>query len=247
MLRFVDQIHQAFAETVRSGQLRGFEDFPGLLRDLDLPPEERDRLWATALGGYVSGPRQPWAALVLKTTSPDLGIFIATLPPLPGSIRHEDVAHQFIAELLAAAAGGPTDPPRWSPNRILTRASTATYRCLARELRSLAKASDVVAESHAPFALPELVTDLEQRAGRTVGIRILHREAVLRESLGQVAMDLSLSKNAARHRRRRAVATLRRELAASASRGPRLAGSMLRHNRPRCLRVKPTNWSLNTA
>ena len=57
MMRFVDQIHQAFRETVRSGSLVGVEDLPSRLRFWGAPAETRDQMWSQVLRDYIEGPR----------------------------------------------------------------------------------------------------------------------------------------------------------------------------------------------
>jgi AcrR family transcriptional regulator len=217
MMRFVDQIHLAFGETVRSGSLVGVEDLPARLRDLAAPPEERDRLWSDALRAYIEGPRQPWATIVLEAMCPDLAVTVATIPAMPPAITHDEVAQQLITELLAAALAGPTEPARWSPNRLLSNATKKTYRWLAREIRSLRQSHgelDRRATDAAGREIPGLLAELEARAIPSAGLVILYRQEVLGESLAEIAAETGLSENALYLRRYRAVARLRKELAA---------------------------------
>lgn len=217
MMRFVDQIHQAFQETVRSASLVGVEDLPARLRDLEAPPEERDRMWNHALRAYIEGPRQPWATIVLEAMCPDLAVTVATIPAMPPAITHDEVAQQLITELLAAALDGPTEPARWSPNRLLSNATKKTYRWLAREIRSLKQSHgelDRRATDAAGREIPGLLAELEARAIPSAGLVILYRQEVLGESLSEIAQETGLSENALCLRRYRAVVRLRKELAA---------------------------------
>jgi len=218
MMRFVDQIHQAFQETIRSGSLIGVEDLPGRLKDLAAPPDERDRLWSYLLNAYVEGPRRPWATIILESMCPDIAVTVATIPAMPPAITHDEVSQQLITELLAAALEGPVEPARWSPNRLLSRSTTATYRWLAKEIRSLKACIgdlDRRARNAAGHEIPGLLAELEARTVPSAGLVILYRQEVLGESLAEMAVECGLSENALCLRRYRAVRRLRRELAAA--------------------------------
>lgn len=218
MMRFVDQIHQAFRETVRSGPIPGVEGLPDRLRDLSAPPEDRDSLWSRVLSAYVEGPRQPWATVILEAMCPDIAVTVAVTPALPPAITHDEVAQELITEVLSAALDGPTVPARWSPNRLLSCATKLTYRWLAREVRSLRSSSggiDQRATEAAGREIPALLAELEARATPSAGLVILYRQEVLGESLVQMAAEYGLSENALSLRRHRAVLRLRRELAAA--------------------------------
>src|SRR2546427_4654822 len=137
MMRFVDQIHEAFRETVGAGSLVGVDDLPSRLRLWRAPAETRDRMWSQVLRDYIEGPRTAWATIILEAMCPDLVITIAAMPAMPPAITHDEVAQQLITELLAAALVGPAEPARRSPNRMLSTATKGTYRWLPREIRSL--------------------------------------------------------------------------------------------------------------
>ena len=53
MMRFVDQIQEAFRETVRAGSLVGVDDLPSRLRLWRTPAETRDRMWSQVLRDYL--------------------------------------------------------------------------------------------------------------------------------------------------------------------------------------------------
>jgi len=218
MMRFVDQIHQAFRETVRSGSLATAQDLPARLRDLAAPPEERDQMWNDVLQAYVAGPRHGWATIILEAMCPDIAVTVASIPAIPPAITREEVAQQLITELLVAALDGPTQPARWSPNRLLSNATKLTYRWLASEIRSLSRGVGELARCPIDGAgrdIPTLLWELEARATPSVGLIILFRQEVLGESLAEIAAECGLSENAVSLRRFRAVRRLRRELAAA--------------------------------
>jgi hypothetical protein len=217
MMRFVDQIHQAFRDTVRTGLLVGVEDLPSRLRAWTAPADTRDRLWAQVLRDYVEGPRTAWATVILEAMCPDLVTTIAAMPAMPPAITHDEVAQQLITELLAAALNGPTEPARWSPNRLLSIATKGTYRWLASEIRSLSRSTgdlDRRVIDSAGHEIPGLLAELEARATPSAGLVILYRQEVLGESLAEMAAQSGLSENALRLRRRRAIERIRKELAA---------------------------------
>lgn len=216
MMRFIDQIHQAFRDTVRSGSLATAQDLPGRLRDLATPPEERDQIWNDVLQAYIAGPRHQWATIVLEAMCPDIAVTVAKIPAIPAAITREEVAQQLITELLIAALDGPTQPARWSPNRLLSNATKLTYRWLAREIRSLSQGAGDLDRSHIAAAgceIPTLLWELEARATPSAGLVILYRQEVLGESLAEIAAECGLSENAVTLRRFRAVRRLRRALA----------------------------------
>jgi len=166
MMRFIDQIHQAFRDTVRSGSLATAQDLPARLRDLATPPEERDQIWNDVLQAYIAGPRHQWATIVLEAMCPDIAVTVAKIPAIPPAITREEVAQQLITELLIAALDGPTQPARWSPNRLLSNATKLTYRWLAREIRSLSQGAGDLDQSHIAAAgceIPTLLWELEAR------------------------------------------------------------------------------------
>jgi len=215
-MRFVDQIHQAFRETIRSGSLATAQDLPARLRDLATPPEERDQIWNDVLQAYIAGPRHQWATIVLEAMCPDIAVAVAKIPAIPRAIAREEVAQQLITELLIAALDGPTQPARWSPNRLLSNATKLTYRWLAREIRSLSQGAGDLDRSHIAAAgceIPTLLWELEARATPSAGLVILYRQEVLGESLAEIAAECGLSENAVTLRRFRAVRRLRRALA----------------------------------
>src|SRR5258708_17766849 len=137
MMRFADQIAEAFRETVRAGSLVGVDDLPSRLRLWRAPAETRDRMWSQVLRDYIEGPRTAWATIILEAMCPDLVITISAMPAMPPPLTHDEVAQQLITELLTAALDGPAEPGRWSPNRMLSPAPKAAVPCLHGEIRSL--------------------------------------------------------------------------------------------------------------
>ena len=217
MMRFADQIHEAFRETIRAGSLVGVDDLPSRLRSWRAPAESRDRMWAQVLRAYIEGPRTEWATIILEAMCPDLVITIAAMPAMPPAITHDEVAQQLITELLTAALDGPAEPARWSPNRLLSTATKGTYRWLAREIRSMSHSTgdlDRRVTDAAGHEIPGLLAELEARSIPSAGLIILYRQEVLGESLADMAAESGLTQNALRLRRRRAIERIRKELAA---------------------------------
>jgi hypothetical protein len=174
-------------------------------------------MWSEVLRGYVEGPRQPWATVVLEAMCPDLVVTVAAFPALPPAITREEVAQQLITELLSAALDGAAVPARWSPNRMLSTATKRTCRWLARQIRSLSQSTgdlDRRVTDAAGHEIPALLAELEARAIPSAGLIILYRQEVLGESLADMAAESGLSENALRLRRRRAIGRIRKELAA---------------------------------
>jgi DNA-directed RNA polymerase specialized sigma24 family protein len=217
MMRFTDQIHRAFLETVRSGALPGADDLPERLRDFSIPGDELDQLWVQALDGYRTGPRQAWATVLLEAMRPDLAAAVVAVPAVPPAITREELAQHLIVEVLTAASEGPSFPARWTPNRLISRASRETARWFARELRALSHGVgnlDQTAKDPKGSELPAVLYELETRAKPSAGLVILYREEVLGDSLVELAQETGLSEDALRQRRNRAIERIKRDLAA---------------------------------
>ena len=218
MMQFTDQIQRAFAETVRSGLPSEARDLPARLRDFTCDGATLDVLWSDLLRCYRNGPRQAWATVLLEAMRPDLAAAVAVVPAFPPVVTREDYAQQLMANLLAAALDGPVDPARWTPNRLISRAGLETQRWLAREIRSFARQVGYVdqkAASHARWAMPTLLLELEMKKNPSAGLVVLYREEVLGESLVEIAAESGLSEEALRSRRRRAVERIRAVLVAA--------------------------------
>jgi len=218
MMQFTEQIQIAFAEATRSGILPGVADLPERLRDFEADGCELDKLWAELLQHYQAGPRQAWAAVLLEAMRPDLAAAVAAVPAFPPVITREDFAQQLMANVLVAALDSPADQARWTPNRLISRASQKTQKWLAREIRGFAKRAGYVDEKatvKSSLGLLGLLVELEMSSNPSVGMVVLYREEVLGDSLAEIAAECGLSENALRHRRRRAVERIRRELAAA--------------------------------
>src|SRR5258708_18836375 len=139
MMLFTEQIQIAFAEATRSGILPGVANLPERLRDFEADGCELDRLWAELLQHYQRGPRQAWAAVLLEAMRPDLAAAVAAVPAFPPVITPEDFAQQLMTNVLLAALDNPADRARWTPNRLISRASQNTQKWLAREIPGVAK------------------------------------------------------------------------------------------------------------
>ena len=224
MLRFSDQIHRAFIDTVQSGVLDVPEAdllaLPIRLRNLECPGEERDTLWRLLVGRFQAGPRGPWSAVVLEAMRPDLAAAIASIPAMPPAISRNDIAQQLIAELLAAAGDAPAEPARWIPHRLMSRATTAVYRWLADEVPGLGgeppelPAPDVGIEARAELA--ELVWEIEVSHFPSRALVLLYRQEFVGETLAELASEAGISVEAMKMRRQRAIKALRRRLSEAA-------------------------------
>jgi hypothetical protein len=117
---------------------------------------------------YTSGPRQAWAAALLEVMRVDLLAALGALPAMPPAITRDDIAKQFVTDLLGAALDGPTTPARWTRHRLITRATTSAQRVLVDELRSATDESELPPQpdgsSQVSMQLRELMVDIE--AGR---------------------------------------------------------------------------------
>ena len=218
MMQFTEQIHRAFEETIRSGVLSGIENLPERLRDYLATGWELDMLWAELIRHFQEGPRQPWATVLLEAMRPDLAAAVAVVPAFPPVVTQEDFAQQLMANLLTDALGGPVEPARWTPNRLISHASRDTQRWLAREIRIFAKNVGYVdgkAGSIPSFELPSLLLELEVKRNPSRGLVVLYRKEVLGHSIEEMAAECGLTENALRLRRRRAIERIRRELDAA--------------------------------
>ena len=227
MLRFSDQIHHAFIDTVQSGVLDLPEAdmlvLPTRLRNLESPGEERDMLWQFLLGRFHAGPRGPWASVLLEAMRPDLTIAIASVPALPPAVSGDDIAQQLVAELLTAAGDAPAEPARWTPHRLMSRATSAVYRWLASEARGLGdgppELPDSDAATDARSELAGLLWEIEVSRVPASVLALIYRQKIVGETLAELAGEAGISLAALKMRRHRAVESLRRRLSTSVSGG----------------------------
>src|SRR6202158_2808166 len=136
MIRLSAQILRAYQSALSSGSIGGAESLVVRLRDFNAPEQERDELWTQLIDHYISGPRQAWAAALLEVMRVDLLVALGALPALPPAITRDDIAQQLATDVLAAALEGPTNPARWTPHRLITRATPSAPRPPACELLS---------------------------------------------------------------------------------------------------------------
>ena len=224
MQRFSDQIRDAFTETVQSGVIDLPKDellaLPIRLRDLEGPGEERDTLWQFLLCRFQAGPRGAWASVVLEAMRPDLIASITSVPAMLPAISTSDIAQQLTAELLTAADDAPADPARWTPHRLMSRATSAVYRWLADEVRGRGgvwpevPAPDPTTEPRVQLA--ELVREIEARHIPSRALVLLYRQEFVGRTLAELASEAGISVGALKKRRERAIKSLRRRLAEAA-------------------------------
>ncbi|MGH7489035.1 MAG: RNA polymerase sigma factor, partial [bacterium] len=189
---------------------------PIRLRNLESPGEERDMLWQFLLGRFQAGPRRPWASVLIEAMRPDLAVAIASMPAMPPAISRDDIAQQIMAELLTAAGDAPAEPARWTPHRLMSRATSAVYRWLASEVRSLGGIAPElpasVPASEARAELAELLWEVEVSRVPSRALVLLYRQEIVGETLVELARDAGISVDALKKRRERAIKTLRRRL-----------------------------------
>ncbi|MGI0131193.1 MAG: hypothetical protein ACREEC_13760 [Thermoplasmata archaeon] len=220
MFEFGDQIHSAFREAVESGALEGGEDILARIRNLDTPAEERDHLWTRLLTSYVAGPRQPWATAILEALRFDLVAVAAGAQIFTSTVGRDDIAQHLVAEVLSAAVDGPADPARWTPNRLVTRATTALYRWLEEEAQPSAADATVITVARgraqvARFELAEVAADLEAGRHPREEMKLLARRHFVGMSHADLAAESGGSVEASRKRQQRCTARVRSHLAAA--------------------------------
>jgi DNA-directed RNA polymerase specialized sigma24 family protein len=139
---------------------------------------------------------------------------------MPPAISRADIAQQLIAELLAAAGDTPAEPARWTPHRLMSRATTAVYRWLANEVRGLGgfppepSAQDAATEARAELAA--LLWEIEVSRVPSKALVLLYRQEMLGETLAELAHEAGISVEALKMRRQRAIESLRRRLSEAA-------------------------------
>ena len=129
-------IHEAFVTVAGRG---GLEVDPAELRararDRSLSPAEHDEVFAIAVYRYRAGPRQVWAPVVLELLAPAIMQRITRLLPPEGGVKDsEDLSHQYLLEVLRAAARLPLRrESNYLRLRVLRRADKGIGRWLERE------------------------------------------------------------------------------------------------------------------
>ena len=219
MFRLSDQIHRAYEAALSSGSIDGADLLVSRLRDFNAPEQERDELWTQLIDNYVSGPRQGWAAALLEVMRVDLLAALGALPAMPPTITSDDIAQQLVTEILAAALDGPATPARTTRDRLITRAATSVHRLLAGELRSATEGSELPPQpdgsSPVSMQLREVLMEIEAGQVPRKAVAILYRQAVLGESLAELADEAGISADTMRMQRDRSVAAIRQLLDAA--------------------------------
>ena len=219
MIRLSDQIHRAYQAALSSGSIDGAESLVVRLRDFNAAEQERDELWTKLIDHYIGGPRQAWAAALLEVMRVDLLVALGALPAMPPTITRDDIAQQLATDVLATALEGPTNPARWTPHRLITRATTSVQRLLVDELRSATDEAELPPQPdgslHVSMQLTELMVDIEAGRLPRKAVAILFRQKVLGESMAELAAEAGISFDAMRMQRYRSVAAIRRLLEAA--------------------------------
>lgn len=201
MLKLNDQIHHAFSATIRAGVLSeetGIKHLPYRLGDPACGPDERDELWSRMLQGFADGPREAWGSVILERLGPALVAALGSVLLIPPSHDRDDVAQQLVAEVFEAASEGPTQPARWSPNRLITRATTVLHRWIESEYVPFEVGLPTERDRRAEvgFDVAELRVDLA-----AADVESVTRRELLGESHAERGMRLGISANAAPLRR----------------------------------------------
>lgn len=105
-----------------------------LARGEQLRLRERDQLLYLVIQRYREAADQSWAAVLLEVVAPPfmvrLGRFVCAIPGL----ESEDLAQQFLLEILDAAWTMPLPNHRYLERRLLLRAADSVTRWLEREV-----------------------------------------------------------------------------------------------------------------
>lgn len=106
-----------------------------LARGERLRLSERDQLLYLVVQRYREDARSRWAPVLLEVLAPPLLVRLTRFRTSFPAIDEDDVAQQFLMELLAAAATIPLENERYLERRLLMRASDRVSRWLQREAR----------------------------------------------------------------------------------------------------------------
>jgi len=115
----------------------GGDDVRRLRRQLGDPAlayVERDRLLAAVIRRYRSEDVRLWGPVLLELLAPAIMARVARFSGVPPTIDEDDIAQQFLVEVLVAAATMPLPgEARYVERRLLKRAAFLTTRWLRRE------------------------------------------------------------------------------------------------------------------
>ena len=94
---------------------------------------ERDQLLYRIVLLYRAGPASRWAPVLLEAIAPQLMLRLTRFSPVGPVIGDEDIAQQFLMELLKAALVMPLEGPECLERRLILRAADSVTRWLERE------------------------------------------------------------------------------------------------------------------
>jgi hypothetical protein len=104
------------------------------LRDPALSYIERDHLLAAAIRRYRSEDVRLWGPVLLELLAPAIMARLDRFSAVPPVVDEDDIAQQFLVEVLVAAATMPLPPEaRFVERRLMRRAAYLTARWLRRE------------------------------------------------------------------------------------------------------------------
>jgi hypothetical protein len=104
------------------------------LRDPALSYSERDALLAATIRCYRTEDVRIWGPVLLELLAPAIMARLERYSPVPPAIDEDDVAQQFLVEVLVAAATMPLPADaRYVERRLMKRAAFLTSRWLRRE------------------------------------------------------------------------------------------------------------------
>ena len=218
-------IRQGFNEELRSGAgLPGQDDEPVLagrpVRELvnmvhnrRAPLPLQDEVLAATIRCYRRSPSAGWAAVLLEMLSPMLVAAGSRFAFLPDGVTEEDVHHQLMVEALHVARFAAL-PKRgdhvqlWAQRRVLTRVA----RWLTAAVRSQGESLERVVEEGRAYRDDDQLFLVELSAGELPegDVGLLYCSRVLGMTVRELAIEMGVSVEAVRTRRRRALRRLRR-------------------------------------
>jgi hypothetical protein len=104
------------------------------LRGPALSYRERDHLLAAAIRRYRTEDVRLWGPVLLELLAPAIMARLDRFTAVPPVVDEDDIAQQFLLEVLVAAATMPLPPAaRFVERRLIRRAAYLTARWLRRE------------------------------------------------------------------------------------------------------------------
>ena len=218
-------IRQGFNEELRSGAGLPGQDDEAVLAGCSVcelvnvvhtrraPLPLQDEVLAATIRCYRRSPSGEWAAVLLEMLSPMLVAAGSRFSFLPDGVSEEDVHHQLMVETLHVARF--LALPRrvdhvqlWVQRRVLTRVA----RWLTAAVRSQGESLERVIEEGGAYRDDDQLFLVELSTGELPegDLGLLYRSRVLGMTARELAIEMRVSTEAVRSRRRRALRRLRR-------------------------------------